>query len=164
VVGAQEDLHPLYRTMLALGVVAILLLALGFAVMLRSAPPGQRTGYRARVIGVFAYDPSSGQPTGPPMTRFRRRQPFTAQVDWSALPPAVVAGARWTDSLDDEVGTVGPASAGSLASAAVMVPVKTPPEFHANLPGSYTLTVVRYAHGQPVELLASASVVVLPDS
>src|SRR5262245_13545921 len=150
--------------MLALGAAAILVLALGFAVMLRYAPPGQQTGYHARVVGVFAYDPGTGQPTGPPLTRFRRRQPFTAQVDWGALPPALVVGARWTDSLDDEVGTVGPASAGRLAGAAVMVPVKTPPEFHANLPGSYTLTVVRYARGQPVELLASASVVVLPDS
>lgn len=160
----QESVRPLYVTMLALGVAAILILALGFAVMLRYAPPGQRTGYRARVVGVFAYDPASGQPVGPPLTRFRRRQPFTAQVDWESLPAGLVVGARWTDSLDDEVGTVGPATAGSLSSEAAMVPVKTPPEFHANLPGSYTLTVVRYARGQPVELLASARVVVVPDS
>jgi hypothetical protein len=42
-----------------------------------------------------------------------------------------------------------------------VVPVRTPPELHANLPGSYTLVVVRYAGGQPVELLGSESVVVL---
>ena len=34
---------------------------------------------------------------------------------------------------------------------------------HANLPGSYTLKVVRYAGGQPVELLDNESVMVLLD-
>ncbi len=159
----QEDIRPLYRTMLLLGVAAILVLALGFAVLLRFAPPGQRSGYRAHVVGVFAYDPGTGTPIGTPMTRFHRQQPFTAQVDWSDLPAAMVVGARWTDSLDDEVGTVGPQPAGGLAASGVLVPVKMPPEFHANLPGTYTLTVVRYSGGQPVELLASATVVVLRD-
>jgi hypothetical protein len=163
VADVQEDIRPLYRTMLLLGLVAILILALGFAVLLRFAPPGQRSGYRAHVVGVFAYDPDTGTPVGTPMTRFHRQQPFTAQVDWSDLPAAMVVGARWTDSLDDEVGTVGPQPAGGLAANGVLVPVKTPAGFNANLPGTYTLTVVRYAGGQPVELLASATVVVLRD-
>ena len=162
-VDVQEDLRPLYRTMLALGLVAILIMALGLGLLIRYAPPGQRTGYRAHVVGVFAYDPSTGIPVGPPTTRFHRNQPFTAQVDWSALPSSVVVSARWTDSLDDEVGSVGPEPAGALAEHQILVPVKTPPEFHANLPGSYTLTVLRHADGRPVELLASATVVVLRD-
>src|SRR5438034_10176823 len=97
------------------------------------------------------------------MTRFRRQQPFTAQVDWSELPAAVVVGARWTDSLDDDVGSVGPDTAGALTERQVLVPVKTPAGFHANLPGTYTLTVVRYSRGQPVELLSTATVVVERD-
>jgi hypothetical protein len=163
VVDMKEDLRPLYLTMLALGFAAVLILAMGFALLLRYAPPGQRTGYRARVVAVFAYDPATGLPAGPPTTRFHRQQPFTAQVDWGGLPPSVIVSARWTDSLDDDVGTVGPEAAGTLAEHQVLVPVRTPAEFHANLPGSYTLTVVRYSGGQPVELLASASVVVLRD-
>ena len=163
VVDVQEDLRPLYLTMLALGLAAVLIMALGLGLLLRYAPPGQRTGFRAHVVGVFAYDPSTGIPVGTPMTRFHRQQPFTAQVDWSELPAGIVVSARWTDSLDDDVGTVGPESAGMLAEHQILVPVKTPAGFHANLPGSYTLTVVRYAGGQPVELLASATVVVLRD-
>ncbi len=160
-VEASEDIRPLYRAMLGLGAVAVVILALGLATVLRYAPPGQHTGYRPRVVGVFPYDPGTGRPTGPPAVRFRRDQPFAAQVDWAALPAATTVSASWTDSLDDQVGAVGPASAGSLAGREVLVPVHTPPEFRANLPGRYTLTVVRYARGQPVELLASASVVVL---
>jgi hypothetical protein len=39
----------------------------------------------------------------------------------------------------------------------------TPAGLHANLPGSYTLTIVRYSGGQQVELLDSQTVVVLHD-
>jgi hypothetical protein len=163
-VDVFEDLRPLYRIMLALGVVGVLILALGFVVLLRFAPPGQRSGYRAEVVGVFACDPASCQPSGHPMTRFHRNQRFIAEVDWSDLPRNMVVGARWTDSLDDDVGTLPPESAGTLADDATLVPVNTPKQFHENLPGLYTLTVVRYARGQPVELLARTSVVVLRDS
>jgi hypothetical protein len=159
----REDFRPLYRTMLGLGGVAVLILSLGFATLLRYAPPGQRTGYHAHVVGVFAYDPGSKRIDGPPMTRFRRDQPFAAQVDWERLPPAMVVAANWYDSLDSEVGHVGPSAAGDLAGHETLVPVTTPPEFHANLPGSYTLVVVRYSGGQPVEVLGSESVVVLRD-
>jgi hypothetical protein len=160
---AREDFRPLYRTMLGLGVVAVVILALGLATLLRFAPPGQRTGYRAQVVGVFPYDASAGQVDGPPATRFPRDQPFAAQVAWEHLPAGMVVAARWYDSLDSEVGSVGPAAAVNLADQEALVPVRTPAEYRANLPGSYTLIVVRYAGGQPVELLASASVVVLRD-
>jgi hypothetical protein len=149
--------------MLALGLAGLLVLALGFAVLLRFAPPGQRTGVRAHIVGVFPCDPVACQPSGPRAIRFPRDQRFTAQVDWSSLPRDMVVGARWTDSLDDEVGTVTPQPAGLLADHEVLIPVTTPPEFHANLPGLYTLTVVRYSGGEPVELLARASVVVQRD-
>jgi hypothetical protein len=163
VIDAREDFRPLYRTMLGLGLVAVLILALGFATLLRFAPPGQRTGYRAHVVGVFPYDPAAGQVNGPPMTRFRRSQSFAAQVDWSRLPETMTVAARWYDSLDAQVGDVGPAPAADLARMEALVPVRTPAQFHANLPGTYTLFVVRYSGGQPVELLATQSVVVLSD-
>ncbi len=162
-IDAREDFRPLYWTMLGLGAAAVLILALGFAILLRFAPPGQRTGYRAHVVGVFPYDPTSGRVDGPPGTRFRRDQPFAAQVAWERLPATMVVAATWYDSLNSQVGQVGPAAAADLAGSEALVPERTPPGFHANLPGSYTLTVVRYSGGQPVELLGSESVVVLRD-
>jgi len=160
---AREDFRPLYWTMLGLGLVAVLILALGVVTLLRFAPPGQRSGYHAHVAGVFPYDSRSGQVDGPPSTHFRRDQPFAAQVEWDRLPPSMVVAARWYDSLDSQVSGVGPKSAGSLASQQTLVPVVTPPDVHANLPGSYTLRIIRYSGGQPVELLDSERVVVLHD-
>ena len=161
VIDAREDVGPLYRVMLALGVVAAVILCLGFAVLLRFTPPGERTGIRAHVVGVFPYDAGTGRVTGPPATRFQRDQPFTAQVDWGALPPSMVVRARWSDELDTDVGTVGPATAGSLEGREALVPERTPAGFRANLPGVYTLSVVRYQGAQPVELLATTYVTVL---
>jgi hypothetical protein len=149
--------------MLGLGVAAVIILALGLATLLRYAPPGQRTGYRAHIVGVFAYDPGSGQVGGRPMTRFPREQPFAAQVDWESLPPSVTVAAEWYDSLSSQVGSVGPATAADLAGHGTVVPVRTSPGLRANLPGNYTLVVIRYARSQPVELLGSESVVVLRD-
>lgn len=160
---AREDFRPLYWTMLGLGAAAVLILGLGFATLLRYAPPGQRTGVQAHVVGVFRYDPTQGRIDGPPMTRFPRNQPFAAQVDWSKLPPGMVVAARWYDSLESEVGLVGPAPASELADREAVVPVRTPKDQRANLPGNYTLAVVRYSGGQPVELLGTESVVVLRD-
>jgi hypothetical protein len=149
--------------MLGLGLAGIVILALGFATLLRFAPPGERTDLRAHVVGVFPYDPASGRVDGPPATRFRRDQAFAAQVAWEQLPPSMVVAARWYDSLDSEVGHVGPEPATDLARHETLIPVRTPPEFHANLPGSYTLVVVRYSRGEPVELLGTHHVVVLRD-
>src|SRR5215467_15696839 len=159
----REDFRPLYRTMLGLGLVAILILALGVVTLLRFAPPGQHSGYHAQVAGVFPYDSRSGQVDGPPSTHFRRDQQFAAQVEWEHLPSGMVVAARWYDSLDSVVGSVGPAPAGTLARGSELVPVETPSGLRANLPGSYTLTIVRYSGGQQVELLNSLSVVVLHD-
>ena len=115
------------------------------------------------IHGVFPYDGRSGQVEGPPSTHFRRDQQFAAQVEWDHLPAGMVVAARWYDSLDAVVGSVGPASAGTLARGSELVPVVTPSGLRANLPGSYTLTIVRYSGGQQVELLDSQSVVVLHD-
>ena len=159
----REDFRPLYWTMLGLGLVALLILAVGFATLLRFAPPGERTGTRVHILGVYPYNPNSHQPTGLPSTSFKRDQPFAAEVDWQALAPSMVVSAEWYDSLQSQVGHVGPAPAGELAGQDAYVPVQTPKAFHANLPGSYTLVVVRYSRGQPVEVLATDRVVVLRD-
>lgn len=164
-VETHDDLRPLYRIMLLLGLVSVVILASGFALLLRFAPPGQHTGYRAHVTGVYAYDPATGSITGSAMTRFHRDQPFAASVDWGNLPADMLVSARWTDSLDDEAGSTQPTpvAAGRLASESALVPVRASRAFGSNLPGRYTLTVVRYARGQPVELLATARVTVLRD-
>jgi len=154
----REDFRPLYWTMLALGLVAVLILALGVVTLLHFAPPGQNSGYRVHIDGVYPIDAHSGQVDGPPAASFRRDQPFAAQVRWQELPPDMVVGASWYDSLDVEDGRIGPLKAGVLAGLEALVPVNTPPDFHANLPGSYTLYVVRYADGRPVERLAAGTV------
>ena len=158
---APEDFRPLYWTMIGLGLVAVLILGLGIATLLRFAPPGQHSGYRAHVSGVYPYDSRSGQVDGPTMTRFRRDQPFAAEVEWGQLPAAMVVDARWYDSLGSEVGKVGPEPAGRLASRGALVPVITPRDQRANLPGSYSLKVVRYSGSRPVEVLDTEYVVVL---
>jgi hypothetical protein len=162
VVETHEDMQPLYRTMLLLGVVAVLIFVLGFAIFLRFQPPGQRTGLHAKVVGVYSYDPAAHQISGPPAVEFRPDQPFAAQVDWQSLPPDVVVAARWYNSLQQPVGGVSPDRASALASQNALVAVSTPEGLRMNLPGSYTLAVIRYSRGQPVELLATKDVQVRP--
>jgi hypothetical protein len=146
--------------MLTLGVVALVILGLGLVTIYRFAPPGEATGLKVRIVGVYPYDPVQRRVTGAPSTHFSRTQAFAARVDWSGLPGGVVAGAHWYNALGEQVGGVGPAPARSLAAQDALVPVMTPPGLHGNLPGEYTLAVARYSRGQPVELLGRAVVLV----
>jgi hypothetical protein len=146
--------------MVALGLVSVAIFALGAVTILAYAPPGQRTGLKAQVLGVYPYDPTTHEVTGGASTHFGREQAFAARVDWSSLPTGLVVGARWYNTLEEPVGGVGPAMAGALASQETVVPVKTPPGLRNNLPGSYALAVVRYSGGRPVELLARQVVLV----
>jgi hypothetical protein len=157
IVSQRDDFRPLYRTMLGLGTAAIFILALGFLFFLRFAPPGQATGLRARVEGVYAYNPSTGTVHGRPSATFPPDQPFAARVDWSSLPSKVVVGAHWYSSLEPENGGVGPTQAGTLAQRRALV---VGPHRGENLPGQYTMVVARYSGGRPVELLARTSVLV----
>ena len=158
--AAQESLGPLYRLMLGLGAIGVVILALGMVTIFKFAPPGQHSGLKVRIVGVYAYDPVQHRVLGRPATHFPRTQPFAAKVDWASLPGGVIVGARWYNALDEPVGGVGPASAASLAAQNALVPVMTPPGLHANLPGNYILAVVRYSGGQPVELLGRGVVLV----
>jgi hypothetical protein len=159
IVSQRDDFRPLYRTMLALGTVAILILVFGFLFFLRFAPPGEGTGLRVSVEGVYAYDPSTKTIHGRASTTFAPDQAFAARVDWSSLPSKVTVGAHWYNSLEQEIGGVAPRPAGALARDRTLV-VQTPPSGADDLPGQYTMVVARYSHGQAVELLVRTSVLV----
>jgi len=159
-VQTADDLRPLYTTIRLLGLLGALILVAGLADVLVFAPPGQHTGTRAQIVGVYVYDPSTGRTTGGRKAIFGQDQAFAAEVDWAALPPDMVVGARWYNSLGQAVGGVGPASAGTLAAQHGLVVERGSKDFKHNLPGHYALVVVRYSHGQPVEVLARQTVLV----
>ena len=104
--------------MLTLGVVALVILGLGLVTIYRFAPPGEATGLKVRIVGVYPYDPVQHRVTGGPSTHFSRTQPFAARVEWSGLPGGVIAGAHWYNTLGEQVGGVGPAPARVLAALA----------------------------------------------
>ena len=154
-----DDVRPLFRTILALGALALVILTVGFAEFVYFEPPGQRTATQARIEGVYAYDSSAKDVKGADRDSFNRDESFAAVVDWASLPPDLVAGARWYDSFGDVVGAVGPAPAGQLQDRRV-VPVESPSGEERNLPGHYLFVVERYSKGQPVEVLGRRIVVV----
>lgn len=158
-VVAADETRPLYRTIFSLGVVAVLILAVGIGEFVYFAPFGERTGVKARVTGVYAYDPHTQRTLGEPTTRYTVDDDFAAVVDWTSLPASMLVGARWYNSMDVVVGGVGPAPAGELGDRSV-VPVKVPRGYTRNLPGEYVFVVERYSGGQPVELLARRLVLV----
>src|SRR5207244_999609 len=106
---------------------------------------------RARIDGVYAYDPSTKKVHSTPATTFSPEQPFAAKVDWSSLPPNVRVGAHWYNSLEQEIGGVGPSLAGDLARKGALVVEKVPVDGADNLPGEYTMVVARYSRNQAVE-------------
>ena len=160
IVSQRDDFRPLYRTMVSLGAVAVLILASGLFFFLRFAPPGEGSGLRTRVEGVYAYHPTTGKITGRPSTSFPPDQPFAAKVDWASLPPSVTVGAHWYNSLEQEVGGLGPSPAGDLARKGALVVPNLPRRGTENLPGQYTMVVARYSGARAVELLARTSVLV----
>lgn len=133
--------------------VAIAILLLGMVEFIHFEPFEPKTGAAAEIVGIFAFDPESGSKTGPDASHFNRDQVFAAEVNWSALPPAMVVGARWYNSFQEEVGGAGPKPAADLSSQQ-LVPIHVPEGLERNLPGHYTFVVERYARGQPVEVIA----------
>ena len=143
--------------MLILGAAGIVILALGLVEFVVFEPPGQATGLKASITGVYAYDSKSGRTLDGDQKTFPRSQPFAATVDWSGLPAGGSFGARWFDSFQAPAGGVGPGAPGALPS---VVPVKLPEGMKSNLPGTYMFVVERYSGGQPVEVIARRQVVV----
>ena len=156
---AHDELRPVFRLLVALGIAGIVILAVGLAQFVHYEPPGQQTGQAVKIAGVFDYDVKTGKTLGADKDHFRTNEPFAGVVDWSSLPPDLVVGANWFSggfALDS--GGVGPARAADLTEKSV-VPVNRGTQRFPS--GSYDFVVERYAGGRPVEVLGGRSVIVV---
>ena len=153
-----DPVRTLYRALLVFDVVAIVILAAGLAEFVYFEPPGQSTGLKATIVGIYQYDPATKTTSGPDRRTFARTQQFAAVVDWSSLPQNITVDARWYDTFGAVVGKVGPGSPVQLTDQTTI------PVVHAglkyNLPGQYIFVVDRLENGIPVEVLARRIVLV----
>jgi hypothetical protein len=159
-VAVQYDqLRTLYRTLLVFATVAMVILAVGLVEFVYFEPPGQVTGAKARIAGVFEYDPESGKVIDGDKSTFSRNQQFAAEVSWAGLPENISVDARWYDTFGNIVGRIGPSTPAELGTTSI-VPATVPQGLHHNLPGHYTFVVERLKDGMPVEVLARRIVLV----
>jgi hypothetical protein len=156
---AYDPVRTLYRALLVFDVVAILILAIGLGEFFYFEPPGQTTGVKATIVGVYQYDAASHTTSGPDRRTFVRTEQFAAVVDWTSLPQNITVDARWYDSFEAIVGRVGPGTPAQLAGRTI-VPVGVPVGQQHNLPGQYVFVVERLDNGVPVEVLARRIVLV----
>jgi hypothetical protein len=154
-----DPVQTLYRTIVVYGAVGVLILTVGLAQFVYFEPPGNTSGYKARIVGVFKYDPATQKTSGPDRSAFERTETFAAVVDWSTLPANITVDARWYDSFRVGVGGVGPGTPAQLADKTV-VPVLVPPNLRYVLPGRYIFVVERLEGGVPVEVLARRIILV----
>jgi len=154
-----DPVRTLYRTLLLFDIVAILIMAAGVAEFLYFEPPGQHTGIKATIAGVYQYDPTTNKTFGPDRSTFTRTQLFAAVVNWESLPPDITVDARWYDNFESIVGSVGPGTPAQLANQPI-VPIALPTNLKHNLPGQYIFVVERWANGIPVEVIARRIVLV----
>lgn len=155
----DDQLRTLYRTLLVFATVAVVVLAVGLVEFVYFEPPGQTSGAKAHIVGVYEYNPLTREPVGADRSEFPRTGEFAAVVDWSSIPDNLTVDARWYDVFGDLVGRVGPAKPSQLADERV-VPVLVPPGYHYVLPGRYTFVVERIDNGVPVEVLGRRFVLV----
>ncbi|MBO0708620.1 MAG: hypothetical protein J2P44_09670 [Candidatus Dormibacteraeota bacterium] len=153
----RDGLTAPYVTLLAVGVVSFLIILLAFGQLVQGTVPWQHVSARARIQGVYRYDPATGRATSGPHTRFLKGQSFAARVDWSTLPSRLQVGARWYDDTGEDWGGIQPGTPQQLEnggfSLVPMVRTDAPP-------GTYTLDVMRYSAGRPVQVLGSTHVTV----
>lgn len=154
-----DQVRTLYRTLLVYAAVSLLILVAGLVEFVYFEPPGQQSGLKATIVGVYQYDPQANKTIGPNLNAFARTQVFAALVDWSSLPSNVTVDARWYDGFGNVVGSVGPGTPQQLAGQTI-VPVRVPTGYHFVLPGHYLFVVERYAGGVPVEVIARRVVLV----
>jgi len=148
-----DQTQTLYRTLLVFATAAVLILVIGLIEFVYFEPPGKVSGAKATIVGIYNYDPKTGQTFGSDESHFPRAQQFAAVVDWSSVPADLKVDARWYDAFGDVVGRLGPDTASQLVDQSV-VPVVVPPEFHHSLPGQYMFVVERFEGSVPVEVLA----------
>ena len=158
VAAPVDQVRTLYRTLLVYAAVSILIIVAGLVEFVYFEPPGQHSGMKVAIVGVFKYDPATNTTMGPDRNSFARTELFAAVVDWSSLPKDVVVDARWYDTFGAVVGKVGPGSPVQLTDQTTI------PVVHAglkyNLPGQYIFVVDRLENGIPVEVLARRIVLV----
>lgn len=154
-----DQLRVLYRTLLLFATVAAAILAIGLVEFVYFEPPGQTSGAKAHIVGVYRYDPQARQVVDGDRSEFARSDEFAAVVDWSSIPGNLTVDARWYDDFGALRGSVGPGRPSALSTDSV-VPVLVPPGFHYVLPGRYTFVVERLDNGTPVEVLGRRFVVV----
>jgi hypothetical protein len=154
-----DQLRVLYRTLLVFATVGVVILCVGLVQFVYFERPGEETGVKAHIVGVYEYDTAAHKTVGADRSEFPRSAVFAAVVDWSSLPSNLVVDARWFDTFGSMRGEAGPAHPPDLQSHGV-VPVEVPPDLHFVLPGRYTFVVERVAGGVPVEVLARRFIVV----
>ncbi len=157
--ATYDQLHTLYRTLLVFATVGAVILSVGLVQFVYFERPGQETGVRAHIAGVFEYDPATKKTTGPDRSEFPRSGLFAAVVDWNSVPAQTTVDARWYDTFGSMRGEVGPAHPNELTASGV-IPVEVPEGFHFVLPGRYTFVVERLQDGVPVEVLARRFILV----
>jgi hypothetical protein len=156
---AYDQLLVLYRTLLVFATIGVVILSIGLLQFVYFERPGEETGIKAHIVGVFEYDPGARKTSGPDRSEFPRADVFAAVVDWSSLPANLTVDARWYDTFGSMRGSVGPAHATDLGDESV-IPVEVPEGFHYVLPGRYTFVVERLQDGVPVEVLGRHLVLV----
>lgn len=151
----RDSLTAPYVTLIAVGLVSFLILLLAFGQLIEGTAPWQHVRVRAHIQGVYRYDPATGRVVSGPRTRFQKGHAFAGRVNWSALPSRLEVGARWYDDTGQDWGGIQPAPAAQLAhggpSLVPMVRTDAPP-------GVYTLDVMRYTAGRPVQILGRVEV------
>jgi len=158
--ATYDQLHTLYRTVLVFATVGAIILSVGLLQFVYFERPGQETGVKARIVGVYEYDPATKKTIGPDGSEFPRSDVFAAVIDWSSVPSQLAVDARWYDTFGSMRGEVGPGHSSDLSNYSV-VPVQVPPNLQFVLPGRYTFVVERLdADGVPVEVLARRFVLV----
>lgn len=151
----RDALTPPYVTLLVLGLVSFLIIVLAFAQLVQGTAPWEHVSARARIHGVYRYDPATGHVISGRQTSFPKGQSFAGRVDWSSLPPGLAVGARWYDDSGQDWGGIQPGTASQLAgqgsSLVPMVRTDAPP-------GTYTMYVMRYSAGRPAQILGRVQV------
>ena len=154
-----DQVRTLYRTMLVFDIVAILILVIGFGEFAFFERPGEATDIKAKITGIYQYDPERQTTIGSDRSTFARTEVFAAVIDWSSLPGDLTVDARWYNAFGAIVGFAGPGTPTQLAGNKV-IPVLVPQGLHYNLPGRYMFVVERFEGGLPVEVLARRIVLV----